>query len=182
MFVHLDIEVGLIVGGVSFGLIFILLPLVAIAGVMIIFVAVGTSFACRRFACAGWLARGIAFVAGVRALSFWAASSFGVRGRAGGTRAVVIIRTITAFSFFTVVWSPPTFSFLAVAWGFEVCRVVANSLLGLTFQVFKLKLGITLKTSVSVEFDDIGEREVPIQEFVHARRVDRVVSFFGHGV
>ncbi len=177
MFVHLDIDVGLIVGGVSFGLIFIILPLVAIAGVVTIFIAVGTLFACRRFACAGCWAGGIAFAAGVRAPSF-----FGVRGRAGGTRAVAIIRTTTSFSFFTVVWFLPTFSFLAVAWCFEACEVVANGLLGLTFQVFKLKLGITLKTSASVEFDDLGEREVPIQEFAHARRADRVVSLFGDGV
>jgi hypothetical protein len=54
MFVHLDIEVGLIVGVFSFGLIFIILPLVAIAGVVTIFVAIGTSFAFRRFAGAGW--------------------------------------------------------------------------------------------------------------------------------
>jgi hypothetical protein len=181
MFVHLDIEVGLIVGGFSFGLIFIILPLVAIAGVMTIFVAIGTSFAFRRFAGAGWWSGGIAFVA-LRALSFGSASSFGVRGRAGGTRAVARIRTTTSFSFLTVGLSPTAFSFLAVAWCFEACRVVAECLLGITFQVFKLKLGITLKTSVSIEFDDLGEREVPIQELVRARRVNRVVSLFGHGV
>jgi hypothetical protein len=53
MFVHLDIEVGLVVGGFRLGLIFIILSFVAIASVVTIFVAVGTSFAVRRFAGAG---------------------------------------------------------------------------------------------------------------------------------
>ncbi len=63
MFVHLDVEVGLVVGGFSLGLIFIILPLIAIAGVVIIFVAVGTAFAVSRFAGAGWRSGVIAFVA-----------------------------------------------------------------------------------------------------------------------
>ena len=63
MFVHLDVEVGLVVCGFSFGLILIVLPLVAIAGVVTIFVAVGTAFAVSRFAGAGGRVGGIAFVA-----------------------------------------------------------------------------------------------------------------------
>ena len=68
MFVHLDVEVGLVVGGFSFGLILIVLPLVAIAGIVTIFVAVGTTFAFSRFAIAGLRSGGIAFVA-LRAFS-----------------------------------------------------------------------------------------------------------------
>ena len=68
MFVHLDIEVGLVVGGFRLGLIFIILPFVAIAGVVTIFVAVGTAFAVSRFAVAGLRSGGIAFVA-LRAFS-----------------------------------------------------------------------------------------------------------------
>ena len=53
MFVYLDVEVGLVVGGFSFGLIFIILPLIAVAGDVTIFVAVGTAVAVSRFAGAG---------------------------------------------------------------------------------------------------------------------------------
>jgi hypothetical protein len=63
MFVHFDVEVGLVVGGFSFGFIFIILPFIAIACVVTIFVAVGTAFSVRRFAGAGWRSGGIAFVA-----------------------------------------------------------------------------------------------------------------------
>jgi hypothetical protein len=68
VFVHLDVEVGLVVCGFSFGLILIVLPLVAIAGIVTIFVAVGTTFAVSRFAIAGLRSGGIAFVA-LRAFS-----------------------------------------------------------------------------------------------------------------
>ena len=61
-------EVGLIVGSFSFGLLFIILPLIAIAGIVAIFVAVRTTFAVRRFAVAGLRSGGIAFVA-LRAFS-----------------------------------------------------------------------------------------------------------------
>jgi hypothetical protein len=63
MFVYLDVEVGLVVGGFSFGLIFIILPLIAVAGDVTIFVAVGTAFAVSRFAGAGCRVGGSAFVA-----------------------------------------------------------------------------------------------------------------------
>jgi hypothetical protein len=68
VFVHLDVEVGLVVCGFSLRLILIVLPLVAIAGIVAIFVAVRTTFAVRRFAIAGWRSGGIAFVA-LRAFS-----------------------------------------------------------------------------------------------------------------
>ena len=68
MFVHLDVEVGLVVSGFSFGLILIVLPLVAVAGIVTIFVAVGTTFSIRRFAIAGLRSGCIAFVA-LRAFS-----------------------------------------------------------------------------------------------------------------
>jgi hypothetical protein len=69
VFVHLDVEVGLVVCGFSLRLILIVLPLVAIMGIVAIFVAVGTTFAVRRFAIAGLRSGGIAFVA-LRAFSF----------------------------------------------------------------------------------------------------------------
>jgi hypothetical protein len=68
VFVHLDVEVGLVVCGFSLRLILIVLPLVAIAGIVTIFVAVRTTFAVRRFAIAGLRSGGIAFVA-LRAFS-----------------------------------------------------------------------------------------------------------------
>ncbi len=68
MFIHLDVEVGLVVCGFSLGLILVVLPLVAIAGIVAIFVAVRTTFAVRRFAVAGLRSGGIAFVA-LRAFS-----------------------------------------------------------------------------------------------------------------
>ena len=68
VFVHLDVEVGLVVCGFSLRLILIVLPLVAIAGIVAIFVAVRTTFAVRRFAIAGLRSGGIAFVA-LRAFS-----------------------------------------------------------------------------------------------------------------
>ena len=68
MFVHLDVEVGLVVCGFSLRLILIVLPLVAIAGIVAIFVAVGTTFSVRRFAIASLRSGGIAFVA-LRAFS-----------------------------------------------------------------------------------------------------------------
>ena len=68
MFVHLDVEVGLVVCGFSLRRILIVLPLVAIAGIVTIFVAVGTTFAVSRFAIAGLRSGGIAFVA-LRAFS-----------------------------------------------------------------------------------------------------------------
>jgi hypothetical protein len=128
VFVHLDVEVGLVVCGFSLGLILVVLPFVAVAGIVAIFVAVRTTFALSRFAIAGLRSGGSAFVA-LRAFSLRAASAFGLRRGARGARAVARIRTTASFSFLTVVLSPTTFSFLTVAGVFQTDRVVADCFL-----------------------------------------------------